>query len=404
VLREGRSTVAQLADAIVKSDIVLIISAADVILLEVIAPPMSEAKFKLALPSLLEEQLMCDPAECVFIPLAKHIAKKNSVRQSDVEHEQTAISQMTPVDVGKRVVAVVQRSWLQQLSASLFALGARQMKAVPEQLCLPFDGGGVGAKLVEDQHEGCANVALRFSPVQGMGMLLASHQSPLERLMELVMLAPVNLISLQVPEEMVAVFQPVLAAHPDLDARINLHVISWKSTLTSMHVAELNLMSGLNTAQKNQIHWKNWRWPLALAVTALLVNLVGVNLTYWRLKSEAQALKQQIAQTYKINFPKETVVPFPLEQMRKNLVLAKRRAGQSSSDDFTLLLSQFGSAWGSMPSDKQPKILSIEYKQQALTVLVDGTLNQDQFQQILSVSQLSLSKLNAGSWQIRKIK
>ena len=407
LVREGRSALAQLAETIARSDVVLMIAAADVTLLEMDAPPMSESRLKLALPNLLEDQLMCDTAECVFVAAARPLVRRGSIKNTESGEDKKIGLQGASSSINKRSVAVVQRSWLQQLSTSLFAVGARQIKAVPAQLCLPCQEDSVSARLVDDQHEACANLTLRFDQEHGIGILLAPRQTAEACLEELLMYVPDAPVQLYLPESLCASYQSILAVHPEWAARVTLQVESWKSTInviTTANTIELNLMAGLNVAQKNQIQWQTWRWPLSLALVVIVVNLIGLNGEYWRLKSESQALKQQMTQLYKTSFPNETVVLSPVDQMRKHLEMAQRSSGQPGPDDFTLLLSQFGSVWGSMPPAGLPKLLSIEYKQQALDFLVDGALNRDQIQQNLSPLNLSLEKLSAESWQIRKSK
>ena len=62
------------------------------------APPLSASKLKAALPALVEEQVLGDPADCVLAATAE-----------DSE--------------GLRTVAVVQRAWLEVLVKALLAQG-----------------------------------------------------------------------------------------------------------------------------------------------------------------------------------------------------------------------------------------------------------------------------------------
>ena len=144
ITREGRSTLSELAGLIAKSDVVLLIAAPDVTLLELAIPPMPEAKLKLALPNLVEDQIMADPADCVFVVSAKSSAS-----------------------AARRTIAVAQRSWLSQLSASLFALGANQIKAFPAHLTIPFKDDQTTARITDSVQDGCANLALRFDLDRG---------------------------------------------------------------------------------------------------------------------------------------------------------------------------------------------------------------------------------------------
>ena len=65
VEREGLSALPSLADTIRQAArVVLLLAASDVSLLRVKVPPLSNARLKVALPNLVEDQLMSDPAEC----------------------------------------------------------------------------------------------------------------------------------------------------------------------------------------------------------------------------------------------------------------------------------------------------------------------------------------------------
>ena len=89
--REGVAPLSDMASAVATAQrVVLIVAASDVTLLRVKTPPLSAAKLKLALPNLVEDQLMVDPDECVVVP-------GNFID-------------------GLRTAAVMQRGWLEILS------------------------------------------------------------------------------------------------------------------------------------------------------------------------------------------------------------------------------------------------------------------------------------------------
>jgi general secretion pathway protein L len=381
IVREGRSSLPELAGLIAKSDVVLLIAASDVTLIELAIPPMPESKLKLALPNLVEDQLMADPADCVFVLSAKLSSATN-----------------------QRTIAVAQRSWLQQLSTSLFALGANQIKAFPAQLSLPFKAAQTTARIAESAQDGGVTLSLRLDVDQGFGMLLQETADVAEYLTTLYMMVPTGPVLLQLPAELMATYKSVIEANPIWAERTALQASSWPDTIYNAKLISVNLMAGLNTAQTNRIQWQIWRWPLILAGLLALVNIIGLNSEYWTLKREAQTLRLGMSQTYKATFPKESVVPFPLEQMKKNLDLAQRNSGQASSDDFTALLSQFGSVWQTLPPERLPKLVSVEYKDHGLLVQIKGDMPQTELEQALTVKGLSLKKNNAEVWQVRNLK
>jgi general secretion pathway protein L len=390
ILREGQATLTELSKDIFKSKIVLIIAASDVTLLDIVIPAIPEAKLKLALPNLVEDQLISDSSECVLLLVAKG---NNS--EADAHSDSDGGG-------NKRVVAVAQRSWLQQLSASLYALGASYVKALPAQLCIPYQNGHCSVLMEEFGEDSSVHYSLRFDVNRGIGVLLESEQSVEKRLATISELSPSAPIVLLLPNVLVDAYKTAIAANPTWAERITVQESNWSSTINEAKTVGVNLLSGLGSGQTSHIQWRIWRWALILGALTLLVNLVGLNVEYWSLKREVQALKMGMAQTYKASFPKDAVVPYPLEQMKKNLQIAQRNAGQPASYDFTVLLSEFGSAWSTIDPTRLPKIVSIEYKDRALLIQVNGSMPQEELKKALSAKGLILKKNNAEVWQVKE--
>jgi len=379
ILREGRSTLSELAGSVSKSNVVLLISATDVTLLELTIPPMPEARLKQALPNLVEDQLISDSKECVLLLGAR-----------------------SSVDATRRTIAAAQRSWLQQLSDQLFALGAHQIRALPLQLCLPWKKDQTSAYL-DDQSDD-SSLTLRSSQDGGMGIMLDADQRIEERLSTITMLTANGPVALYLPAQSLESYKAALNANPLWAERFAVHELNWPTLLQNTKTVSFNLMAGLNAAQSQRIQWQLWRWPLVLAALVLLVNIGALNYDYWNLKREAQALKQSMVQTYKTSFPKDTVVLFPLEQMKKNLDNAERSSGQASPDDFTMLLTEFGSVWGGMNAAQLPKLVSVEYKDRGLVLQVKGDMPQKELQTALDAKDLVLKKTNADVWTVKVAK
>lgn len=377
MIRVGQHTLAELATTVARANVVLLIAAVDVTLIELTIPPMPDSKLRMALPNMVEDQLMGD--------------LKDSVLQAG-----------TARPGNHRTVAVAQRSWLQQLSTHLFGAGAHQVKALPDQLCLPWTKDQCGARLTVQG--GQCSLQLRSNEEAGIGMLLESVQNIDDNLAMLDMLAPAGAIRLLVPGDQLQAYRTAISADPAGSARITVAEEDWGVTIQAARSVTINLMAGLNSADSNRVQWQLWKWPLVLATLVLLVNIGALNYDYWNLKREAQALKQGMLQTYRSTFPKETVVLFPLEQMRKHVDIAQRNAGQASQDDFTLLLSQFGAAWTSLNGAVLPKLVSIEFKDHGLQLQVKGDMPQKELQTALEEKGLELKKSNADIWQVRSVR
>ncbi|RFP24165.1 general secretion pathway protein GspL [Duganella sp. BJB488] len=374
LLQQGVSPLGNLSDLVASSRrVVLLLAAADVTLLRVVAPPLSAARLKAALPALVEEQVLGDPADCVLAAGA-----------ADAD--------------GGRTVAVVQRSWIEVLVKALLAQGAHHISVLPAQLCLPFQPGSVSAALTTG--DAGFELILRQSQTMGMGLTLpAQPQAALQTLRAMAGDEPVTLYL--APAQM-AQFAPLVAT-ADAGHGVTLMEDHWAHWVAASRSAGLDLAPALGASGANARQWQRWRWPLRIAALALLVNVVGLNVEWLRLKREAAAVSQSMLQTFKAAYPNEPVILDPAAQMRKNISLAKADGGQPAADEFTALSAALGEALGALP--RKDIIATLEYRDRALQIKVkpntvdSGTLAQ--LRSALAARKLDLSETNPGAWQIR---
>jgi general secretion pathway protein L len=386
--REGVATLSNLAETIAKArHIVLLVAASDVTLLRLQVPPLSASRLKLALPNLVEDQLMSAPAECVIVAGAA-----------------------TP---GLRTVAVAQRGWLEIVVKAALTLGARNVSALPAQLCLPHRSGIVSAAITQWDAE--IDLTLRLSEQDGIGLPLMIEQPESainEVLQALGIVVPSAPITLYVPQAELRAYQDQVNAVPGLDQRITLVSDQWSRWIVGSNEAGLNLVSGLGTGVGPQANWRPWRWPLALAAVTLTINVAALNIDWWRMKREANSMRANMIQTYKTTYPKETVVLDPLAQMKQKISEAQTAAGQLAPDDFTALSAKFGQAWAlatqAATSRKAtaPAIAAIEYRERSLWVRLKtpGETPTEQLKAALAAQRLSWSEPEAGVWKIRSAK
>jgi general secretion pathway protein L len=350
--------------------VVLLLAGADVTLLRLKVPPLSAARLKAALPNLVEEQILGDPADCVLAVTAEGAD-------------------------GLRSVAVVQRAWLEVLVKALLAQGARAVAALPAQLCLPLQPGAVAAAL----HGGAdaAELTLRLAPHEGMGLTLPP-QAPAALLQLLRGFAAEAPLTLYVAAERAAAYQEAAAAVPgvSVEADQGSHWIAGAKT------AGLDLAPALGVAGARARDWQHWRWPLRLAVLVALVNVVGVNLDWLRLKRDAGALRAGMLQSFKAAYPNEAAL-YPAEQMRRNVANAKVAGGQVGADEFAALGAALGEALG--PLAGAGAVASLDYRERALSVKLKpdvvpaGALAQ--VKEALKKRNLQLSEPAPGTWHIR---
>lgn len=384
VEREGVAALSELSDPVARAQrVVLLMAASDVTLLRVKVPPLSATRLRAALPNLVEDQLMSDPAECVVVA-------------GDVAD-------------GLRTVAVVHRGWLELLNKTLLALGARNISARPSQLCLPHQADAVSAAVTEHGVE--ADVTVRLGEQDGIGLSIVADQPEsvafevIQSLAAVVSQAP---IALYVPQARVRDYQEsmhtIAHATPTLEQRVTLHADNWPRWIAAADKISVDLMSGLRVAGSARLDWRPWRWPLALAALLLIINAIGLNVDWLRLKREAETLRVSMIRTYKNAYPKETVIIDPLAQMRQKTAAAQRESGQLAPDDFIALAAAFSEAWHAASQSAAP-IARLEYHDHSLLVKTkQGGEPSERLRNALAARNLSLSQQSAGTWQIRSAK
>lgn len=345
--------------------VVLLLSAADVTLLALPTPPLSGARLKAALPGLVEEHILGDPLEAVLVA---------GPAQAD----------------GSRPVAVVQRDWFEPLVRSLLAMGARAVTALPAQLCLPLQPGSVTAAI------GAGELTLRQSQYQGLGLALdGTAATSLQTVRALAGDAP---LVLYVPHEQLGEYQAIAA---EAGPGTAIEADDWAHWIAGSKSTVLDLVPGLGAAGAPQRDWSRWRWPIGLALLALAINLGALNIDWLRQRSEANAIRQQITQTFKSVYPNTPAID-PVAQMQQNIARAKASSGQLAHDEFNYLVAAFGEAAGS--TGRAPGIASLEYRERALLVKVKAeTVDPGMLKQLkaaLGTRGLALEETGAATWRI----
>lgn len=367
--QQGEGPLRNLGDLVGTSRrVVLLLAGADVNLLSVQAPPLSGARLKAALPGLVEEHILGDPAESVLVAAPE---------QPD----------------GARPIAVVERDWLEGIVRALLAQGARAVAALPAQLCLPLQPGSVGAAV-----DG-AGLTLRQGLFQGFG--LALEATPAVVLQTARAFGGDAPLVLYVPRAQLGEYQALL--QEDGGAAVTLEADDWAHWISGSKSTALDLVSGLGAAGSPARDWRRWRWPLRLALVAVAVNLIGLNLDWMRLRRESIAVRQSMNQTFRQVYPNQTAILDPVLQMRQNIAGARANSGEVAPDEFTYLAAAFGEAARNGP--RQPGIASIEYRERALSVkvkpeTVDPGLTA-QVRTALGARHLSLEEATPGTWVIR---
>jgi len=385
--REGVARLSGMAETIAGVQrVVLLLAGSDVTVLRMQTPPLSAARLKTALPNLVEEQLLCNPTECVIVSAA--------------------------LADGMRAIAVAQRDWIDLLARIFIALGARHIAALPSQSCLAGQPGIATAAISE--HESGIDMTLRLSELEGIGLTI-NAESNLEAAHEVIRtlttMVPAGSITIYVPQDSMHNYQELLTDNPELKERISMSADNWTRWIEGIRDAKIDLAAGITTRAGSGFEWHIWRWPLVLGSMVLLINIGALNIEWWHMKREGDSLRSAMIQIYKSAYPQESVIIDPLAQMQQKLALARRDSGMAIADDFTAITAAFGEAWASVTATltSQPSIAGMEYRERSLLVRLKTGIDAPTRQMKTALAERNLSlELAPGQsaviWQIRSTK
>lgn len=384
--REGIEPLSQLEElAAGVKQVVMLLSASDVSLLRMQVPPLPPNKLKAALPNLVEDQLIGDPADCVIVA--------------------------GPASDGMRTIAVVQRAWLEILMRTFTAFGVQKMKALPAQLCVPVEPPAAAASVSAQNTD--MDIALRLNEHEGIGLPIAPEQADTamrEVIATVGTLVPHAPVTLYVPPDELPAYRQALEESEAPGMPISLQADRWSHWIEEAGKAPLDLVTGLGTEGGPKIDWKRWRLPLTLAALLLLVHVVGLNMQWARMQNEASSLRASLTEIYRSVYPNETVILDPLSQMRQKVVAAKRGSGDPAGDEFIALLAAFGESWSRVAQGQgnAPIPAAVEYRESSLFVRVPPSANvpAEKVGEALARYNLTLQAAPAQSeatvWQIRR--
>ncbi|MFZ6672440.1 type II secretion system protein GspL [Undibacterium sp. Xuan67W] len=386
--QQGCQTLTQLKPALMQArQVVVLLAASDVSLLQAKVPPMAASKLRMSLPNLLEDQLSTEASEVILQPVS--------------------------VVDGLCTVAVVDKTWMETVYRTVLISGAKKVVAYPSQMAMEYRAGATSVLL--DQENSIIEFAARRFDGSFIGLGLGLDQAMstdtqqqtagvLECLQALSLFVPESDVTVYLDAKAIAPFQHALAENVEMAQRITLQTLSWKNRITGLDTHTPDLLAGISSINQSYVDWRIWRWPLGLGVAALFINMIGLNIEWWSLKREAQSLTASMTQVYRSAYPKESVVIDPLAQMQQKITAAKKMSGQSSPDDFVVLTAQFAQVWDRLaPGVPGASVLGVEYRERNLFVKTKSFNAPDQLKTALQEQALMLVSFKDGILQIKPV-
>ncbi|MEX3605304.1 MAG: type II secretion system protein GspL [Burkholderia sp.] len=423
--RAGRGSLTTLPQA---ASTVLVVAARDLLLLAAAVPAVKGPKLRQALPNIVEDYVIQDAQTC-------HIA-------------------IDPVALpdGRRALAVIDREWFRFAIEVFTTAGHRVIRAVPAMRCLPQPAGAVLAPAAEralagEKGDGITEAAV-ISPEDTP--TVSDAEVPRAPIVAAIM---ARIESMPVDEALSIATAPrveLAIARGVLGEGFSAPAASAGSTLAALTAggpfelyqlgapgAELQLASITPLADLDAIPGTMplpfdsfarraletrfnlcqfdfeivpWRFdratltrlklPTALAVITLLVAVVGINIHWWHLARERDAISAQITETLLTVFPKTTTVLDPPAQMTHQIDQLRVAAGELSPNDFLALASGVARALGPLPANG---IASLDYHDRRLDVGFKPEIKVDpDFGARLAHNGLSVEiDSSTGKWIIR---
>lgn len=344
------ATYASIEALAARKSVVLMVDARDVTLLAPKLPPLTGARLVRALPNVIEDMLLQDPAACV-LALGPQVAGSN----------------------GARLVAACDRLWLENAVAAFERRGLSVSAIWPAVLSLPLAAGGWTLACAHD------GLALRRSELDAIGWPAGADAQQRIDAIEALLTAAATSGAAELPPLRVLIEDdswraPVARAL----ARLRRDAVAVEPLAVPVP-APIDLLPPLRgkmrAALLTRMDWRVWRWPLGLATACALAFLVGLNLHWARLAREHTALRATLEQTFRQVMPGNTAMVDPVLQIRRHVASLRTQGGASAPDDFVPLLTRFSQALGAGANDA---IASVDYRDGALRVrLRPGRLDTD---------------------------
>jgi general secretion pathway protein L len=334
-MREGSAPLTRMPRA---RAVELVFDSLDVYTATVEAPRLGEAKLRQALPHMLEERMLGDPADHHFASMPSR-----AEATTDAAAGRTIIGAIydAPSTVpGQRLsVAAIDRATLARMLEACAQAQLQPRAAYSELYTLPRPNNGVfGLKISRGRGRGLMRTGLDQACVLDLrdgaaGALgLARAQTEIRQLLVFAVSAGSPTQPLPALDKLGIPRQD--AGHPvDVDAiadAVNLLQGSYASAggygLTGRLLARLSRDGA-------------WKAPAVWLGVCFAIAVGGLNAYWLKLDSQFEGVRASMQHAFRDAFPNEPVVD-ELAQARRNVAALRARAGRPSSDDFSVLNAQ----------------------------------------------------------------
>jgi general secretion pathway protein L len=340
----------------------LVFDPRDVVLLSPQVPALTGSRLAQALPNVVEDALLQDASACAIVPGPS-------------------------LGEGRRLVAVVDREWLEFTVGAFERRGVRVRAAWPAQLALP--------RSEQAWSIGCVHggLALRIGEHEGLGW--TAGEDPDFRAEAIVAALETALAGAMRPERLDAWVDDASWQGPLERAAARVGLPVRVSALPIPTQGGVELLAGRAAAGRRMLaefDARAWRLPAALAAACVFAGLAGLNLHWAQLAREKDALRGSLEATFRAAFPQAQVVVDPLLQMNRNVTALRARSGQQGPEDVVPLLARFAQALGSSGVDA---LAAVEYRDGRLKVRfqpqrVDGRAAREQLRDACARAGLKL--------------
>lgn len=347
LMQQGLRSLAELRQLAASAKrLVLLLAASDSRIVPVQVPKMAASKLKLALPNLLEQQVLSDTSELAIHALSEH--------------------------QGVWQVAAIDKNWLQQLADFFKDWPNRQILAFPRQLLAAEHTNDKQSLIWLQIHQQRAELQVRQADQPAWGLQL-EYSDWSDLLQQVAQLFPKDRPEIYLEAKALESLRADTQAQELIRknaADWRFHETAWLTAVPEKQLTAVDLFQALGKAIKPGMDLKRWRWPLILLGASVVLHLLALNLEWWLQKREMKNIEAAMQQAFRQALPKEPVIRDPILQAQQKVNTIKRQTGQFAANDFIPMAAQFAEVWDSLMPGRYGSVLALEYKERQLIVKV----------------------------------